>query len=373
MKIALLSYNIGHGGKTSHLIELSKKLIEKKHQVFIITTGVYSSSDKIENDKIKEFKSIGCKVLEIKRSKTINTPFISKISIVFFMIKLELLLRFYGINICHVHDNSFAPILAKMHRKFVRTQHMGFDIERNEPVRAFHEIAISTKMLHDFKKKIAYNNNEISLIFNGVNKDFAKVATVRDKELIKIEKGVPSDKIIIGIIGNLTAVKGHDILFEAISNISDSLRSNIHLVIIGRTRSSANVEWFDRLLNKHEDIGNLISLFEFSKTKPFYDIIDVLVSASRSESFSLVTIEGMLSGCCVVRSDTGGAKDQIVNNETGFIFPNEDSHSLKVILEQLIINNELRKQIAQNGRTYALNNFTSDIMVESTIKVYEKF
>jgi len=98
-----------------------------------------------------------------------------------------------------------------------------------------------------------------------------------------------------------------------------------------------------------------------------------LVSASRSESFSLVTIEGMLSGCCVVRSDTGGAKDQIVNNETGFIFPNEDSHSLKVILEQLIINNELRKQIAQNGRTYALNNFTSDIMVESTIKVYEKF
>ncbi len=47
------------------------------------------------------------------------------------------------------------------------------------------------------------------------------------------------------------------------------------------------------------------------------------------ESFSLVTVEAMMSGVSVVRSDTGGAIAQIESGKEGFIFTSGDVESLK--------------------------------------------
>jgi glycosyltransferase involved in cell wall biosynthesis len=80
----------------------------------------------------------------------------------------------------------------------------------------------------------------------------------------------------------------------------------------------------------------------------------------------------MLSGCCVVRSNVGGARDQIINRETGFLFPNEDVFALRDILEELIQNEKLRKNVAEKGRDYALAHFTSDLMAEKTLAVYRQ-
>lgn len=80
----------------------------------------------------------------------------------------------------------------------------------------------------------------------------------------------------------------------------------------------------------------------------------------------------MLANCCVIRSNTEGANDQIEHRATGFIFENEDIFELSNIISEVVLNDTLRKSIAQRGREYALKNFTSDIMAENTIKVYKK-
>jgi glycosyltransferase involved in cell wall biosynthesis len=45
---------------------------------------------------------------------------------------------------------------------------------------------------------------------------------------------------------------------------------------------------------------------------------------------------------------------------------------LKNILEKLINDDRLRMEVAKNGREFALKNFTSDIMAEKTLEVYQK-
>ena len=79
-----------------------------------------------------------------------------------------------------------------------------------------------------------------------------------------------------------------------------------------------------------------------------------------------------MSGCCVVRSNVEGAYDQIKDRETGFIFQSEDSNALSNILEELIIDKDLRESVAARGRDFALTHFTSAIMATKTLEVYQK-
>lgn len=370
MRIALLTYNIGHGGKTNHIIDLAKGYVEKGHEVFIITTGTYGN-DIIENEKLDTFQKLGAQLIKLNVSKSTST-IIRNFQTLGFLLRIKLTLVLKKIDIIHVHDTSFAVFMSKLKVPFINTQHMGLDIEKSRVAKAFHEIAVSSELFQKIKKRFNYNDEEVSLIYNGVNLKFSKLATQTEVEYIKEEKKIPQDKIIIGIIGNLIPLKGHDILLSAINQLDKKSFAKIHLVIVGRPRSVGNEQWFADLLKTYSNLLPVLSVFEFTEPKPFYDVMDILVSPSRSETFSLVAVEAMLSGCCVVRSETGGSHDQITVGKTGFIFPTENSGKLAAILETIISNDQIRKEVANNGRQNALQRFTSDIMVEKTLNVYEK-
>lgn len=372
MRIALLTYNIGHGGKTNHIIDLAKGFVEKGHEVYIITTGTYGKVDSIENEKLSAFQKLGAHLIEINVGKSSQFFNIRKLRNISFGIRLKLILIFKKIDIVHSHDTSFATLLSKMKVPFINTQHMNFDIETGRVVKAYHEIAISSQLLQETKKKLNYKEDEISLVFNGVNIKFSNLATIDDKISIKKTKQIPQNKIVIGVIGNLIPSKGQDILLSAIGNLNEQILQKIHLVIVGRPRSAKNEQWFSELLEKYSNLHPFLTVFEFTEPKPFYDVIDIFVAPSRSETFSLVTIEAMLSGCCVIRSETGGSHDQIRIGETGFLFPVEEDNKLTEILESIILNDNLRKEVAKKGRQDALKRFTSDIMINETLKVYEK-
>lgn len=370
MKIALFTYNIGHGGKTSHIIDLTKGFVEKGHEVFIYTTGTRAKNDIIENEKLNSFEKFGAKLVKLNYRKS-NINIIRKVQTVIFILRIKFFLVSKNIDIVHVHDSSFAALLSKLNIPFISTHHMGFDIDKIV-VKSFHEIAISREVYLNLKKWFSYREDEVSLVYNGVDIDFSKLASSDELRDIKNQKQIPQDKIIIGVIGDITRLKAPDILLNAISNLHAQTLKKVHLVIVGRPRGTENKRWFAELLEVHSNLIPLISVFDFTEPKPFYDIIDIFVSPSRSETFSLVIAEAMLSGCCVVRSETGGAHDQIIMGETGFIFPVENSDKLTEILEGIIINDHLRIKVADKGRQNALKLFTSDIMVEKTLDVYEK-
>jgi glycosyltransferase involved in cell wall biosynthesis len=73
-----------------------------------------------------------------------------------------------------------------------------------------------------------------------------------------------------------------------------------------------------------------------------------------------------------IRTPAAGAHDQIDEGVNGFIIPFEDDDALAKRLEQLFHSKDLTTHMTQAALSSAREKFTTQIMVEKTIKVYEE-
>lgn len=370
MNIAILSRVLYLSGLTTHIIELSRELVQRGHNVYIFTSGPELSHSKANLKLIENLQNTGVAIIRI--------PFPAnprhKISYVFKMMAsipfVHRALIENKIEVIHVHTPVLSFLPAIFGRKYVKTTHIKNIYLPILNRKATHEITISTEIHEESKDKFGYHDDQVSLIFNGVNTGFAIYADKHQKKLIKDKFGIPHGKVIIGIVGSIHFRKGHDVLINAISKLTAELKKCIHLIIVGD--GDNDEELLLHQLLENNKLLPLSSKFKFQDPKPIYDVVDIFVLPSRLEGFPLVTLEAFMSGCCVVRSNVEGAYDQIKDRETGFIFQSEDSDALSNILQKLIIDKDLRESVAARGRDFALANFTSEIMASKTLEVYQK-
>jgi glycosyltransferase involved in cell wall biosynthesis len=91
---------------------------------------------------------------------------------------------------------------------------------------------------------------------------------------------------------------------------------------------------------------------------------DVIVHAStQPEPFGGVIVEAMLTGQPVIASDAGGAKEIVIDGETGFLTPTGDDKALSKAIEYCLQNSENSKNMAKNARKRAIEYFSNETMV----------
>jgi glycosyltransferase involved in cell wall biosynthesis len=74
------------------------------------------------------------------------------------------------------------------------------------------------------------------------------------------------------------------------------------------------------------------------------------VHPSRSESFSLVRLEAMASGCPVVVTNISGAREMVRDNQEGFVIPTEAPAELADRVCRLLADFGLAKRLGRNAR-----------------------
>lgn len=370
MNIALFSRVLFLSGVTTHLIDLSNELIKKGHNVYIFTAGAQNPNNEANVRLADRLEATGAKIVKINFPLTSTNKTSYLVSMLRSVAVVAKELKKNNIDVIHIHTPalSFIPIILR--RKFVKTVHIKDLALSFLDKKASHEIVISRETYDEAIRKFHYKENEITLIFNGVAESFAKTISNNDKNNFKETKNIPKDKIIIGIVGSVQYRKGHDILLEAVSQLRNDLKNKVHLIILGEGSETEEI-WLKGLIKKF-NLESTISKFGFQDPKSYYDIMDIFVLPSRLEGFPLVAIEAMMSNCCVIRSDTEGAYDQIEPGVSGLLFKNESIAELTKQLEFAINNEPERIKIAAAGREYALDNFTAEKMTEKTIAVYEK-
>ena len=370
MNIALFSRVLFLSGVTTHLIDLSNELIKKGHNVYIFTAGAQNPNNEANVRLADRLEATGAKIVKINFPLTSTNKTSYLVSMLRSVAVVAKELKKNNIDVIHIHTPalSFIPIILR--RKFVKTVHIKDLALSFLDKKASHEIVISRETYDEAIRKFHYKENEITLIFNGVAESFAKTISNNDKNNFKETKNIPKDKIIIGIVGSVQYRKGHDILLEAVSQLRNDLKNKVHLIILGEGSETEEI-WLKDLIKKF-NLESTISKFGFQDPKSYYDIMDIFVLPSRLEGFPLVAIEAMMSNCCVIRSDTEGAYDQIEPGVSGLLFKNESIAELTKQLEFAINNEPERIKIAAAGREYALDNFTAEKMTEKTIAVYEK-
>lgn len=101
-------------------------------------------------------------------------------------------------------------------------------------------------------------------------------------------------------------------------------------------------------------------------------ISDVCVLSSRGiEGFSNAIIEYMSSARPVVATDVGGAREQVVDGETGYIVEPGDDELMATHIISLLRNPERAREMGLRGRRIVEEKFSCEAQRERTERLYE--
>src|SRR3546814_16767559 len=106
-----------------------------------------------------------------------------------------------------------------------------------------------------------------------------------------------------------------------------------------------------------------------------YMLSDVVVSASTDpEGFGRTVGEAQAMGRPVVASDHGGAREQILAERTGFLFPSEDATALAAGLRKaLSLTPEARARLHDEALARARGQFSKALMSARTLGTSREF
>jgi glycosyltransferase involved in cell wall biosynthesis len=85
---------------------------------------------------------------------------------------------------------------------------------------------------------------------------------------------------------------------------------------------------------------------------------DVVVLATKKETFGLVLIEAMRSGVAVIGTNAGGVREIIEHGQTGLLVKPQDATDLAEKLRRLYQDDGERRRLADNGKNKADRLFT---------------
>jgi len=101
-----------------------------------------------------------------------------------------------------------------------------------------------------------------------------------------------------------------------------------------------------------------------------YASCDVFAFPSATDTFGNVVLEAQAAGLPVVVTDSGGPRENLVPNKTGFIVPAGDAESLRSALETLLSDAALRKQMGAAARRY-MESRSCEKAFEETWRIYQ--
>jgi glycosyltransferase involved in cell wall biosynthesis len=99
--------------------------------------------------------------------------------------------------------------------------------------------------------------------------------------------------------------------------------------------------------------------------------MDIFVLPSVSEALSNSLMEAMACGCAVVASRVGGNVELIDDGRTGFLFEKSDAGQLASILERLIADEELRREIGTAAASFIREGFSLETSVTRMQSIYD--
>ena len=98
---------------------------------------------------------------------------------------------------------------------------------------------------------------------------------------------------------------------------------------------------------------------------------NIVVLPSYREGLPKVLLEAASCGRSIVATDVPGCREIVRNNINGLLVPPYDSKSLFQALETLIKNPQLRAKMGASSREIVKAEFSEEIVVKQTMKLYE--
>jgi glycosyltransferase involved in cell wall biosynthesis len=190
-----------------------------------------------------------------------------------------------------------------------------------------------------------------------------------DRSTIRKQLGIADDQIVAGTIARLFNLKGHEDLLALAPALCQQY-PQLRFMWVGDGSLRATFENQIAAMNL-KDRFILTGLVPPTKIPELANAMDILVHPSRREGLARALPQGALCGCPCVAYDIDGAKEAVLDGQTGFVIPPFDKIKFGNVMVKLLGDESLRKTMGLAGREFASKRFGADVMVDALERQYQ--
>ncbi len=175
-------------------------------------------------------------------------------------------------------------------------------------------------------------------------------------------------------VGRLVPFKGHKYLIEAVAAVQRE-GYNVHLDIVGDGPLRQELEQMAlENLRNFKFHGALQNSETLSLMRQSHILVHTSTTTDRgqTEAFGLVASEAQWAGLPVVAFSSGGVPEAMLDGVTGILCPEKDVRSMKDAICGLIVNDDLRNNMAFKAPDFIRRNFDNAKCAIDLEKIYNE-
>ena len=202
-------------------------------------------------------------------------------------------------------------------------------------------------------KRLNYaNDDKINVLHPGV--DASLFVPLAEDLGFKQQMGWQGRKVII-TVGRLQERKGQDMMVRAIALLKQQFPEILY-AIIGRGECLESLKSLTAELNLNDHVQFLTEVTDPQMIQ-CYQQSDVFILPNRTigndiEGFGMVLVEAQACGKPVIAGDSGGTKETMLINESGFVIDCTDAQLISNTVAKLLADPEQIVQMGKIGRQH---------------------
>lgn len=393
MKIGIFTdtYNPTVSGVVTSINMLEKEMKKRGHEVYVFAPT--KSIKPAENQELYMLKSMP--LLVAKQYKNRIATFYSR----------DLAKKIKELNLDIVHTQTefglglFGKIIArKFDIPFIHTYHTMWEdymhyilfikgkrniypkrfarsFSRRFVTKAECIITPSKKTEKYLKYKCKIKNKQIYVIPTGIDIEPFRKENFTEEDRIKLKEslGIKKDEKIILFLGRMGEEKSIDIVMNNMPNVFKNY-PNSKFLLVGDGPSKEGLEKQAKELgisNKVIFTGKV----PWADVPKYYNIGDVFVNASITETQGLTFIEAMAASTPIVAKYAPNLSEYIYNNKNGILVKRDEDFSKSIV--NVLTNDNLSEKLKKNGfetaKSYSVEEFGDklELLYNEVIKNYK--
>ena len=360
MKIAMLGSKgipATWGGIEHHVQELSTRMVEMGHDVTVYCRPYYTTTDKTHYRGVR-----------LRKLPTVPTKSLDAIVATFFA-TMDAMVEGYDIVHFHAIGPATLAILTRMAGENTVVTVHGLDWQRekwSKPAKLYLKFGERAAVM------FPYNTIAVSKFLKKHLEDtyerpvtYIPSATTDPviREPDKIKQFGLSGRDYILFLARLVPEKGAHYLIEAYKKLDTDLK----LVIAGG--SSHSDDYVNELKRSASDKIIFTDYVYDETVQELYSNAYCYVQPSTIEGLPITLIEAVAYGNCIVASSIPACMEVV--EDSGLIFETENVDALAAVLQKVISNPDLAKELGEKAKVRGVAEYNYDRVAEKTVELYK--
>ena len=358
MKILHTEASLGWGGQEIRILEESRGLIERGHQVSLLCPE--------ESKILHGAHKYGIRAIAMP----IGEKNISG------LLALRSWIKNNSIDVINTHSSTdswlsaLACLTLKNPPPIVRTRHISSSIPNNKASHwlyaqsAAHIVTTGEALRKQVIVETKADPNRVTSVPTGIDPDRFYAD---DKKKARSKLALDETSNYIGIVATLRSWKGHLYLLEAQARIKEK---NWKLLIIG------DGPYREVLIEKTKKLGlqeKVIFAGQQNNPEDWMRALDIFCLPSyANEGVPQAILQAMFTELPIVSTSAGAITEAIKDGESGIIVPKKDPEALVIALKRFISDADFAKHCGTSAKARAMNYFSREQMLDQMESIFQQ-